>query len=115
MPLLAEPDRKLRVASAYAVSKIASFDFPEDWPGLVEDLLGMAGGDDNHVHGALRVLIGMEADILRRNGANGSRGRGGLYGRTILQHGAQASTNVVGNCSERERKKRQNEKRRSMG
>ena len=34
-------------------------DYPEEWPSLLPDLLGLInGGNNNEAHGALRVLSG---------------------------------------------------------
>ncbi|OLL22059.1 Importin subunit beta-5 [Neolecta irregularis DAH-3] len=63
--LISDPDRKIRVAAAYVVSRIANADFPEDWPGLMTGLMEMLhkGGKDQ-VHGAMRVLKEFIEDAL---------------------------------------------------
>ena len=44
---------------AYAVSAIAHWDWPENWPDLFDQLvLALDSGDANLVHGAMRVLTG---------------------------------------------------------
>jgi len=54
---LTDPDTKIRVASAYAVSKVAHNDWPEDWPNLFNVLLDLIkSSNPNDVHGAMRVL-----------------------------------------------------------
>ncbi|KAF8461363.1 armadillo-type protein [Kalaharituber pfeilii] len=56
-PLVTNEERKIRTTSAYVMSKIASSDFPEEWPTLLPDLLGLINnGNNNEAHGALRVL-----------------------------------------------------------
>ncbi|KAH0605511.1 uncharacterized protein H6S33_004733 [Morchella sextelata] len=55
--LVTDEQRKIRAAASYVVSKIASQDFPEEWPTLVQDLLKLISeGSESQVHGALRVL-----------------------------------------------------------
>ncbi|KAG1451740.1 hypothetical protein G6F56_008003 [Rhizopus delemar] len=54
---LLDPESKIRVVSAYVVSKIAHDDFPEDWPNLFDILLNYLKGDNaDCVHGAMHVL-----------------------------------------------------------
>ncbi|KAI9258508.1 armadillo-type protein [Sporodiniella umbellata] len=55
-----DPESKIRVVSAYVVSKIAHDDFPEDWPNLFDVLLNYLKGDNaDGVHGAMHVLLEM--------------------------------------------------------
>lgn len=50
-------DRKVKSAASYAVSKIASADFPEEWPDLLPSVLRVVNnGNDDQLHGALKVL-----------------------------------------------------------
>ncbi|RDI78933.1 hypothetical protein Vi05172_g11033 [Venturia inaequalis] len=50
-------DRKIKAAASYAVSKIASADFPEEWPHLLPTVLQVVqAGADDQLHGALKVL-----------------------------------------------------------
>lgn len=50
-------ERKVRASASYVVSKIASVDFPDQWPDLLSSLLQIIpAGDDIQIHGALRVL-----------------------------------------------------------
>ncbi|KAG1592125.1 hypothetical protein G6F48_002850 [Rhizopus delemar] len=57
---LRDPESKIRVVSAYVVSKIAHDDFPEDWPNLFDILLTYLKGDNaDSVHGAMHVLLEM--------------------------------------------------------
>ncbi|KAL2837175.1 armadillo-type protein [Aspergillus pseudoustus] len=54
------PERKVKAAASYAVSKIASADFPEQWPELLPALLRIinnANSTPAALHGALRVLL----------------------------------------------------------
>ncbi|KAL3495830.1 armadillo-type protein [Aspergillus germanicus] len=53
-------DRKVKTAASYAVSKIASADFPEQWPELLPALLRIINDPNSSpsaIHGALRVLL----------------------------------------------------------
>lgn len=50
-------ERKVQNAACYVVSKIASADFPDDWPGLLPTLLELVPqASDARLHGALKVL-----------------------------------------------------------
>ncbi|EME78885.1 uncharacterized protein MYCFIDRAFT_65314 [Pseudocercospora fijiensis CIRAD86] len=50
-------ERKIKSAASLVVSKIASADFPEDWPDLLPTVLNVvATGTDAQLHGALKVL-----------------------------------------------------------
>jgi hypothetical protein len=50
-------DGRVRAIASSAVSKIASYDFPEQWPDLLDILLQViSAGSDGQVHGALKVL-----------------------------------------------------------
>ncbi|KAJ5123278.1 Armadillo-like helical [Penicillium atrosanguineum] len=54
------PERKVKASASYAVSKIASADFPDDWPELLPSLLQIindASTTDSALHGALKVLL----------------------------------------------------------
>ncbi|KAL2809006.1 armadillo-type protein [Aspergillus granulosus] len=54
------PERKVKTAASYAVSKIASADFPEQWPELLPALLRIINDTNSTpaaLHGALRVLL----------------------------------------------------------
>ncbi|KAJ5098185.1 Armadillo-like helical [Penicillium argentinense] len=54
------PERKVKASASYAVSKIASADFPDDWPELLPALLHIinnASTTDIAMHGALKVLL----------------------------------------------------------
>ncbi|KAF2018739.1 ARM repeat-containing protein [Aaosphaeria arxii CBS 175.79] len=51
-------DRKVKSAASYVVSKIASADFPDEWPDLLPKLMHIIPtGSDGQVHGALKVLL----------------------------------------------------------
>ncbi|KAF2747263.1 ARM repeat-containing protein [Sporormia fimetaria CBS 119925] len=51
------PERKIKSVASYAVSKIASIDFPEQWPDLLPQLMhAISNGSEAQLHGALRVL-----------------------------------------------------------
>lgn len=50
------------------VSKIASVDFPDDWPTLLPTLLQIiSAGSDGQVHGALKVLVDLVEDSLNED------------------------------------------------
>ena len=53
-----EDDRKVKKAASLVASKIASVDFPDQWPELLPTLLQIISGNgsDEQVQGALRVL-----------------------------------------------------------
>ncbi|KAJ3339970.1 Importin 9 [Gonapodya sp. JEL0774] len=54
---LSDPQTRIRSAVAYAVSKIAHTDWPEQWPDLLNVLLAnLQSGEASRVHGAMRVL-----------------------------------------------------------
>ncbi|KAJ2907317.1 hypothetical protein MKZ38_003173 [Zalerion maritima] len=49
--------RLVKTSACYAVSKIASFDFPEQWPDLLPNLINICpNGTDIQLHGALKIL-----------------------------------------------------------
>lgn len=53
-------ERKVKASASYAVSKIASADFPDDWPELLPALLQIINdpaSGDSALHGALKVLL----------------------------------------------------------
>ncbi|KAI9315923.1 armadillo-type protein [Dichotomocladium elegans] len=57
---LTDPEKKIRVVSAYVVSKIAHEDFPEDWPNLFDILLSyLKSNSADSVHGAMHVMLEM--------------------------------------------------------
>ncbi|KAF2266792.1 ARM repeat-containing protein [Lojkania enalia] len=50
-------DRKVKSAASYVASKIASADFPEQWPDLLPNLMQIIpNGTDGQLHGALKML-----------------------------------------------------------
>ncbi|KLJ08001.1 hypothetical protein EMPG_16543 [Blastomyces silverae] len=50
-------ERKVKASASYVVSKIASADFPEEWPELLPTLLQIIpSSSEAQLHGALRVL-----------------------------------------------------------
>lgn len=54
------PERKVKSAASFAVSKIASADYPEQWPELLPALLQIindASSTPGALHGALKVLL----------------------------------------------------------
>jgi hypothetical protein len=58
-------DRKVKAAASYAVSKIASADFPDEWPDLLPTVLQVVqAGSDDQLHGALKVLRDLVDDCF---------------------------------------------------
>ncbi|KAF0552301.1 ARM repeat-containing protein [Gigaspora margarita] len=54
---LSDPSNKIRVASAYVISKIAHNDWPDYWPDLLDLLISLLKtGSPEQVHGAMRVM-----------------------------------------------------------
>ncbi|KAI9035621.1 putative importin beta-5 subunit [Aspergillus affinis] len=54
------PERKVKSSASFAVSKIASADFPEQWPDLLPTLLRVINDGNSTsgaLHGALKVLL----------------------------------------------------------
>ncbi|WRT69867.1 uncharacterized protein IL334_006858 [Kwoniella shivajii] len=60
---LSDPQRKIRLSAAFALSTIARFDWPDDYPDLLSQLVGLLGGTSNSVHGAMRVI----SDFVRND------------------------------------------------
>lgn len=57
LSLSVRDERKIKSAASLVVSKIASSDFPDDWPDLLPTLMNVvANGADAQLHGALKVL-----------------------------------------------------------
>nr|XP_003701541.2 PREDICTED: importin-9 isoform X1 [Megachile rotundata] len=65
LPLgLRESISKVRAAVAYAISAIAHWDWPENWPGLFDILVSCLSGESEYaVHGAMRVLTEFTSDL----------------------------------------------------
>ena len=58
-------DRKIKSAASYVVTKIASADFPDQWPDLLHTLLQLIPTcNDGQLHGALKVLGDLVEDGL---------------------------------------------------
>ncbi|ORY34633.1 armadillo-type protein [Naematelia encephala] len=54
---LSDSQSKIRSASAFALSLIARYDWPEEYPDLLDNLVGLlAHGSPDSVHGAMRVV-----------------------------------------------------------
>ncbi|KAK7490568.1 hypothetical protein BaRGS_00018171 [Batillaria attramentaria] len=61
---LTESISKVRSSVAYAVSAIAHWDWPEQWPNLFPLLMqALTSGQPNPVHGAMRVLSEFSQDV----------------------------------------------------
>ncbi|XP_011308403.1 importin-9 [Fopius arisanus] len=65
LPLgLHESISKVRASVAYAISAIARWDWPENWPGLFDILVNcLSGQSEFAVHGAMRVLSEFTRDL----------------------------------------------------
>lgn len=63
---LSETDeRRVKSAASLVISKIATADFPEDWPNLLSDLLALIPqASDARLHGALKLLQDLIEDCL---------------------------------------------------
>ncbi|OAA57071.1 importin beta-5 [Niveomyces insectorum RCEF 264] len=60
-----EDDRRVKAAVSFVVGKIASVDYPDRWPDLLDSLLAVIrNGSDLQLHGALRVLGDLVDDGL---------------------------------------------------
>ncbi|KAG8628521.1 hypothetical protein KVT40_004394 [Elsinoe batatas] len=58
-------ERKIKSAASLVVSKIATADFPDEWPDLLPDLLRLIPqATDGQLHGALKVLQDLVDDCL---------------------------------------------------
>ncbi|WVQ75750.1 hypothetical protein IAR50_005381 [Cryptococcus sp. DSM 104548] len=54
---LSDGEGKIRTASAYSLSAIARFDWPEDYPSLLPSLIQLLNnGSPNSIHGSMRVI-----------------------------------------------------------
>ena len=61
---LKESISKVRASVAYALSSIAHWDWPEQWPELFDILMAcLKSGDEHAVHGAMRVLTEFSRDL----------------------------------------------------
>ncbi|KAL3699541.1 hypothetical protein R1sor_017563 [Riccia sorocarpa] len=62
---LEDPHGKIRTAVGMAIATIANSDWPEEWPDLMNYLLGFISdrSDLNRVHGALRCLALFAGDL----------------------------------------------------
>ncbi|XP_054165468.1 importin-9-like [Oppia nitens] len=58
-------DKKLRSSLAYAVSTIAHYDWPEEWPNLGEVLISyLSSGDSIAVHSAMKVFVELSHEVV---------------------------------------------------
>ena len=61
---LADPSSKVRSTVAYAISKIAQWDWPDHWPNLFEMLVQFLNSPNaDLVHGTMRVLAEISRDL----------------------------------------------------
>ncbi|KAM3424672.1 hypothetical protein BST61_g6659 [Cercospora zeina] len=58
-------ERKIKSAASLVVSKIATADFPDDWPDLLQHVMSVVStGVDSQLHGALKVLSELVDDCF---------------------------------------------------
>ena len=60
---LYDPNSKIRSVVAYSISNIASHDWPNEWPELFDIIVKCLAGDENSVHGAMKVLVEFTLDL----------------------------------------------------
>ncbi|XP_053689715.1 importin-9-like isoform X2 [Sabethes cyaneus] len=60
---LYDPNSKIRSVVAYSISNIASYDWPNDWQELFDIIVKCLGGNENSVHGAMKVLVEFTLDL----------------------------------------------------
>jgi hypothetical protein len=57
------PERKVKKAASYVVSKVGSADFPEEWPDLLPTVLRVVqSGNVDQMNGALKLLVDLLED-----------------------------------------------------
>jgi hypothetical protein len=57
------PERKVKKAASYVVSKVGSADFPEEWPDLLPTALQLIQtGNEDQISGALKLLVDLIED-----------------------------------------------------
>jgi hypothetical protein len=57
------PERKVKKAASYVVSKVGSADFPEEWPDLLPTVLRIVqSGNEDQMNGALKLLVDLLED-----------------------------------------------------
>lgn len=62
---LADGNRKIRSASAFVISTIARYDWPEEWPDLLPSLIALLnGGSPDSVNGAMSVVAEFASEEL---------------------------------------------------
>lgn len=60
---LYDPNSKIRSVVAYSISNIASYDWPNDWQELFGIIVKCLSGNENSVHGAMKVLVEFTLDL----------------------------------------------------
>lgn len=60
---LYDPNSKIRSVVAYSISNIASYDWPNDWQELFDIIVKCLSGNENSVHGAMKVLVEFTLDL----------------------------------------------------
>ncbi|XP_055531651.1 importin-9 isoform X2 [Wyeomyia smithii] len=60
---LYDSNSKIRSVVAYSISNIASYDWPNDWQELFDIIVKCLGGNENSVHGAMKVLVEFTLDL----------------------------------------------------
>jgi importin-9 len=68
LALSGRDERKIKSAASLVVSKIATADFPDDWPDLLPTVLNVvSSGSDSQLHGALKVLNELVDDCFNED------------------------------------------------
>ncbi|XP_055594420.1 importin-9 isoform X2 [Uranotaenia lowii] len=60
---LYDPNSKIRSVVAYSISNIACYDWPTEWQELFDIIVKCLGGNENSVHGAMKVLVEFTQDL----------------------------------------------------
>jgi hypothetical protein len=68
LTLSGREERKIKSAASLVVSKIATADFPDEWPDLLPSVLNVvSSGSDAQLHGALKVLNELVDDCFNED------------------------------------------------
>jgi hypothetical protein len=68
LALSGRDERKIKSAASLVVSKIATSDFPDEWPELLPSVLNVVStGADSQLHGALKVLNELVDDCFNED------------------------------------------------
>ena len=71
LALSGRDERKIKSAASLVVSKIATADFPDEWPDLLATVLEIVGqGNEAQLQGALKVLNELVDDCFTKNSSS---------------------------------------------